>query len=225
MADLAGQPLIWHILQRACGVPREFGTDLPVVLATTDHPRDDVLAEVAAGLDVAVIRGSEDDVLGRFLLALEQHPASWVIRICGDSPLFDPAFLARCLSAAQEEDADVVKFRDQAPSLFQGGEVISAKALQYTRDHAGDDPLATEHVTAWAMAHAEAMPDVFRTAHLDPQPGFMSSDFPVPFKLSIDTSDDLVKLRALYSDLYQPGELVDLRQAATWLSRQEEASS
>ncbi len=209
MADLAGQPLIWHILQRALRVR----PGLPVVLATTELARDDVLAEVAGKCGVPVVRGSEDDVLGRFLLVLADYPAEWVIRICGDSPLFDPGFLDHCLSVAQREKADVVKFAGNSASLFQGGEVVSARALRYSRQHAGADPLAVEHVTAWAMRHAEDIPHVLRAAYLEPEKGLM-----LDIKLSIDNPQDLQNLRALYEELQDSQAYVDLRQAAAWLA-------
>jgi len=209
MADLAGHPLIWHILQRAL----QIGPDLPVVLATTEHERDDVLAKQADQLNVPVVRGSEEDVLGRFLLALDQYPAQWVVRICGDSPLFDPGFLARCLAIAQKENADVVKFTSESASLYQGGEVVSARALHYSRQHAEFDPLSREHVTAWAMQNAARIPEILHTAYLDPEPGMMQD-----IKLSIDTETDLEKLRALYTDLFNDRDIVDLREAANWLN-------
>ena len=209
MSDLAGQPLIWHILQRALRVR----PGLPVVLATTNQERDDVLAEVASNCGVQVVRGSEDDVLGRFLLVLEEYPAEWVVRICGDSPLFDPGFLDHCLSVARQENADVVKFADDSASLLQGGEVVSARALRYSRQHAGEDPLAVEHVTAWAMRNAENLPHVLRTAYLEPEEGLMQD-----IKLSIDTTEDLQNLGALYDDLHENQSIVDLRQAAAWLA-------
>lgn len=208
MQELAGQPLIWHILQRACKV-RE---GLPVVLATTEHPRDDVLDQVARQMDLAVVRGSEDDVLGRFLQVLDEFPAPYVVRICGDSPLFDPDFLGLCLATLEQGQADLVAFPGAPPSLFQGGEAITTRALRYTREHAGDDPLATEHVTAWAKQQAPLLPEILKVAYLEPVPGLMKD-----IKLSIDTPEDMARLQALYADLYQPGRLVDLRQAARWL--------
>ena len=74
MEDLSGRPLMWHILQRA----QQVGAGVPVVLATTDHERDDPLVAVAHAMKVAVVRGPEHDVLGRFLLALDHYPARWV---------------------------------------------------------------------------------------------------------------------------------------------------
>jgi len=208
MEELMGRPLLWHILQRAALVR----PGLPVVLATTDQARDGVLAEVAAECGVHVIRGSEDHVLSRFLLALDRFPARWVVRVCGDSPLFDPMFLNRCLQCAEAEEADVVKFKGDPPSLFQGGEVVSARALHYSFQNAGDDALAYEHVTAWAMRNSETMPEIFKTAYVQPVAGMMAS-----CKLSIDTAEDLQRLRRLYTDLYDGKNILDLQEAAIWI--------
>ena len=209
MEDLAGRPLMWHILQRAL----QIGPLVPVVLATTDQPRDDALVAVADALDIDVVRGSEPDVLGRFLLALEGHPARWVARVCGDSPLFDPVHLAAWLELARREGADIVRFRDGVPSLLQGGEVVSARALHWSRDAAGDDPLATEHVTAWALRHAPAHPDTMITVWAEPP-----AELVMDVKLSIDTREDLERMRRLYAALWDGGPPLDLRRAAAWLA-------
>lgn len=211
MEDLCGRPLMWHILQRA----RLIGPDVPVVLATTDQVRDDALVAVANAMKVDVVRGSEHDVLGRFLRVLDFHPARWVARVCGDSPLFDPVDLARCLELARRENADVVRPRTYVASLLQGGEVVSARALRWSREAAGGDPLATEHVTAWALRHAPDHPERMVTAWAEPP-----AELVMDVKLSIDTADDLRKMRRLYAALWDGGEPLDLRRAAVWLREQ-----
>lgn len=215
LEDLAGRPLMWHILRRALQVGPALGRDVPVALATTDQARDDALAAVADALGVAVVRGSEDDVLGRFLLALERHPARWVARVCGDSPLFDPVHLARWLDLARQQGADVVRFRDGVASLLQGGEVVSARALRWSREAAGGDPLATEHVTAWALRQAPSHPDRMKTVWAEPP-----ADLLADVKLSIDTPEDLARMRRLYEALWDGGQPLDLRVAAAWLRAQ-----
>jgi len=209
MADLAGRPLLWHILQRAGRV----GSGLPVVLATTTRPRDDALVTVAAALDVAVVRGSEDDVLGRFILALDRFPADYVVRVCGDSPLFAPAFLGACLTAIAAAEADVVRLSPDGPSLLQGGEVISARALRWTHRTAGDDPRAREHVTAYALARAAAGDPALKTALVTVEPQWYSD-----LKLSVDTPADLDRMRALYKALWNAETPVDFQAAVAWLA-------
>lgn len=208
MEELEGKPLLWHILQRATRVRPQ----LPVILATTEHSRDDVLAGVASDCGVHVVRGSEDHVLSRYLEALEKFPSRWVVRVCGDSPLFDPVFLNKCLHCAEENNADVVKFKGDPPSLFQGGEVVSSRALHFSQIQAPDDPLTFEHVTAWAMRNAENYPDDLKTAYVKPVSGMME-----PVKLSIDTQEDLRRLRLLYKALYDGENILDLEKAARWI--------
>src|SRR5204863_9851349 len=64
-----------------------------LVLATSDDPGDDPLAELAARLGVAVHRGPAEDVLSRFVGALDRHPADAVVRVCADHPFVDPRVL------------------------------------------------------------------------------------------------------------------------------------
>jgi len=52
-----------------------------IVIATSDLPLDDPIAEAAAGLAVPCVRGPERDVLARYLCALDEHPATEVVRI------------------------------------------------------------------------------------------------------------------------------------------------
>ncbi len=208
LMDLGGKPLLWHILQRAGAI----GRACPVVLAIPDTKQDDALAQVAENLEVPVVRGPGEDVLGRFLLALKKYPAPWVVRICGDSPLLGVKHLARCLELARTAEADVVKFRTDAGTLLQGGEVVSRRALEFSRKMAPADPLSAEHVTAWVLRHAEEYPQDLKTVHVDPDP-----DLVLDFKLSIDTEADLARLRRLYAALWDGREIIDLHRVAAWL--------
>ncbi|MGY1748071.1 cytidylyltransferase domain-containing protein [Modestobacter sp. SYSU DS0511] len=66
-----------------------------VVVATSVLPGDDAVAEEAARLGVSVTRGSEDDVLSRFLQAADDHPADALVRLTADCPFLDPALIAQ----------------------------------------------------------------------------------------------------------------------------------
>ena len=79
LQDLAGRPLLRFMLDRL--------TDLRVdelVVATSTLERDDPVADIAREAGRPVVRGSEDDVLDRFVAALDGHPADHVIRLTAD---------------------------------------------------------------------------------------------------------------------------------------------
>ena len=56
---------------RACRAARAADG---VVVATTTEAADDAVADLAASLGVDVVRGSEDDVLARYVQAVDEHP-------------------------------------------------------------------------------------------------------------------------------------------------------
>jgi spore coat polysaccharide biosynthesis protein SpsF len=64
---------------RAAGLDR-------LALATTDSLNDDALAN-RYGKEILVFRGSESDVLSRYVELIRQHRPDYVIRICADNPL------------------------------------------------------------------------------------------------------------------------------------------
>jgi spore coat polysaccharide biosynthesis protein SpsF len=206
MMPLAGEPLTFHVIQRALAIRRAD----EVVLAVPDTPADEQLVELARTLGVRAVRGSEEDVLSRFRLALEGTGADIVVRICADAPLFDPEHVDRAVDALIEHDADLVRWEPPAQTAYQGAGVISKRALDWTWDTARDDPLAFEHVTAYARRHAGEL----KTVPIRPEPEMIGD-----FHLSIDTAADLAAMQQVYERLYRPGRIVPLRDAVDLIRR------
>jgi len=200
LARLSGRPLLYHVLARA----QRLRQAQAVFLATTTAQRDDRLADLAREMGCGVVRGPEEDVLARFLLAVEVTRAAYVVRICGDAPLFDPDLMDAMALAVRKADADVAVLDAPGPSAYQGADVISARALRWMGRTAGDDPRAREHVTAYAYAHLTELKHVV----VPHDPELLGE-----FHLSIDTPGDLEALRPLYRRLYVAGGIVDLREA------------
>lgn len=141
LADLGGRPLLVFMLERLEPL------DLEVVVATTDHRRDDPVAEVAAKTGALVVRGPEHDVLARFALALDRFPADLVVRLTADCPLVDPALVEHAVSLLRVTGADYVS--NTLVRTFPDGldvEVVSAGALRAAAAEA-IDPAEREHVT------------------------------------------------------------------------------
>lgn len=187
-------PLIELVLRRVLAA-RELHA---VVLATSDAPGDDPLAELAGSLGVTVYRGPEDDVLERFIGALEREPSDGVVRVCADNPFVDPAAideLVRLFRTAQP--CDYASNHTAASGLPDGAgaEIASAGALRRAAREATtrDD---RQHVTSYIREHA----DGFAIAVAPPP------DPPWPFvRLDIDTPEDLDRMRQLADRLPPEG--------------------
>lgn len=89
LRELGGRPVLDRVVDAARTAP---GID-EVLVATSTAPGDDAVADRAAQLGVAVVRGSEDDVLARFVQATDEHPCDAVVRLTADCPLLDPALV------------------------------------------------------------------------------------------------------------------------------------
>ena len=70
----------------------------PLIIATSDNPRDDQIKAIAEKNGVNYFRGSEEDVLARFIQATENRSETYVARICGDNPFVRGSDVAKLFS-------------------------------------------------------------------------------------------------------------------------------
>ena len=104
MADLAGRPLLDHVVKRA---QRAHRLDL-VTVATSDRPTDDVVACFCVERNIPYFRGSEEDVLDRYYQAARSFSAEVIVRLTADCPLLDPKVIDRVVRFFQAGDYDYV---------------------------------------------------------------------------------------------------------------------
>lgn len=57
-----------------------------IILATSTNENNDVLTDIAKEYGVNYFRGSENDVLQRFIDAANEFNAKKIIRVCADNP-------------------------------------------------------------------------------------------------------------------------------------------
>lgn len=123
-----------------------------VVVATSDTTADDAVADLAESLGAAVVRGSEDDVLARFLLAIGAYPCDAVVRLTADCPLLDPALIDLVVAAWRQDPIHDYVATTLVRTLPRGldVELASARALRDVARHAhGHDRV---HVTSGLYA-------------------------------------------------------------------------
>lgn len=183
LMPLGGVPMIAFMWNRLLAARRLDDA----ILATSDHPSDDALAEEAAKRGIRCFRGSLDDVLGRFLGAALSATADVVVRLTGDCPLIDPDVVDSVLAALDREHADYAS--NVAPPTFPDGldvEAFTMDALQRAAREASLDS-QREHVTPFMRDRK----DLFQTA-LVRSPVDLSA-----LRWTVDYPDDLDRVRAL----------------------------
>ena len=143
MRELSGTPMIGVLLERLRRAKRVDD----VVLATSDDPRNDPLADYVRGLGVSVYRGSENDVLDRYYRAAQQAKADTVVRVTGDCPLIDPELVDQVIELYGKSKVDYAS-NIQPPTYPDGldTEVFSFAALEMAWKTA-KEPREREHVT------------------------------------------------------------------------------
>lgn len=146
LRPLLGQPMILRQIERL----RRCRRLDRIVVATSDHPSDDILAETLAGTGVEVVRGPLEDVLGRFLKVIETLGLTGdMVRLTADCPLADPDVIDACIDLRREGGFDYAS-NGQVRTWPRGLDVeaFTVEALQRAGAEAVSD-YDREHVTPW----------------------------------------------------------------------------
>jgi spore coat polysaccharide biosynthesis protein SpsF len=190
MAPVLGEPMIGRQVER---LRRARRIDKLVVATSTD-PSDDPLAAYCGSLDLAVFRGSLDDVLDRFGGVLAAHPqAKAVVRLTADCPLADPDLIDRVIAHHHEAGADYTSNTLGSRSFPHGldTEVIRPAVLAEAARNA-TDPYEREHVTPYIYRR----PQTYRLA------GVARHESLGLLRWTVDFPEDLAFVRDVYARLY-----------------------
>jgi spore coat polysaccharide biosynthesis protein SpsF len=189
LADVGGRPMLGLMLDRLARLDVDA-----LVVATSDLDQDDPVAQLAADRHVAVVRGPEQDVLGRFARALEQHPADLVVRLTADCPFADPDVITAAIALARRSGADYTS--NSLVRTFPDGldtEAVTATAL--TEAHAeAVDSREREHVT----------PFVYRRTSRYRLAALRNDELLGNERWTVDTAADLERIRAMAAAVSDP---------------------
>ena len=187
LEQLQGEPVLARVVQRARRARR---VDSVIVATTTSVPDQAIVAECAR-LAVPCYRGSEEDVLDRYLQAARGHNAQHVVRITADCPLIDPELMDQVVAAFFDAAADYASL--DIESSYPRGldvEVVSAAALEVAGREARL-PYERVHVMPFFYHH----PERFRLVNVK------AADDLSHYRWTLDTKEDLEFLRAVCARL------------------------
>lgn len=171
-----------------------------IIVATTTNPKDNQIVQVCDLMKVPCFRGSENDVLNRFISAAESLEATKIIRICADNVFLDMQSLRKLYNELdKDQEYDYISFckTDNTPSIKTHygfwAEGVTLKALHRVSSMT-EDTLYHEHVTNYIYGN----PDKFkcRFMSIDPQIEKCSQ-----LRLTLDTQEDFEIQTRIYADL------------------------
>ena len=170
-----------------------------VVVATSVNKNNDELELFLKNKGQLIYRGSENDVLDRFIKAAEENDIDGIVRICSDNPFIDWHGVDQLVEKAKSSNADYIGFRvNDTPSILTHfgfwGEYVTLDALKKVASTTSEGSPAHEHVTF----HVYTNPEVYKCDWI-PCPDFLQGRDDI--RLTIDTPEDLINAQSVYADL------------------------
>ena len=190
MLDLTGKPVIFRLVERL----RLCRTLDAVVVATTNSPKDDMLAAyLREELKVPVFRGNETDVLDRFYQCAREFPCEIVVRVTADDPLKDPLIIDQAVEFLLRDSSLDYCSNTIEPTFPEGLdiEVFRMSALEKAWQKARL-PSEREHVTPYIWKN----PGLFKTHNFKHREDLSS------WRWTLDTEADLKFLRVIFDHFY-----------------------
>lgn len=154
-------------------------------------PEGDDLLEL---FNFKCITGPEDDVLARYVKLKIKTDADYVVRVTGDCPLIPHFVISKAIAVATQNEYDYCSnVQENARTSADGFdvEVISKRALEWA-DQNAKSATHREHVTL--VLRSEDIPNSFKIGHMIGH--IMNSQ-----KLSVDTKEDLARVREEYEKI------------------------
>lgn len=210
LAPLAGEPMVLRQLER---IRRATLLD-DVVVATSEDASDDALVEVLEQAGVPVVRGSLDDVLGRFVTAMDAFEPDVVVRLTADCPLASPALIDDVITLFRESEADYTSNTMQ-PTFPDGldVEVVKASVLREVARET-TDTAEREHVTL----------GVYRRHNQYRIESLVGERDLSALRWTVDTPEDYAFASAVYDELYAHSPEFDVDDVLAYLERHPERS-
>jgi spore coat polysaccharide biosynthesis protein SpsF len=177
LMKLNGQPSLAFMVDR---LTRARTLDR-IIVATSTVPADDAIADLCNTLSIDLFRGSECDVLGRYVGAARAFDADIVVRFTADCPFICPEVadeVIRMFHDVPEVDYATNCLRRTYPRGLDT-EVVRRSTLERIADET-DEPADREHVTYFIYRQAK------RFRHLSVEDRENHSDL----RWTVDTPED-----------------------------------
>jgi spore coat polysaccharide biosynthesis protein SpsF (cytidylyltransferase family) len=161
-----------------------------VVLATSTNPEDDALENCTLNGEVLLVRGSEDDVLARFMPVIEKYNPTHIMRVTGDCPLVSNELADLIIKSHLETGADASFTRSPVAlgiscEIYKTSAIHKLKSLMPVTDY-------SEYLILYFLNN----PHLFNL-NIVPAP----EKFLKEWRLTLDEANDLELFNMIYEKL------------------------
>ena len=187
-AELAGKPLIFHVVDRLKKSQRIQN----IVIATTINPLDDSIELWAYQNKIDCFRGDENNVLSRYYYAAKEFNADIIVRITADDPFKDYVIIDHVIDVLINENLSFA-YNNNPPTFPEGldTEVFTFDALEEAFAKS-IDVFEKEHVTQYFYRNKSAFPQINVPHSIN-----ISN-----LRWTIDTEKDMEMAQLVYDKLY-----------------------
>jgi spore coat polysaccharide biosynthesis protein SpsF len=172
---------------------------LKIIVATTTNIEDNNIEDLAIKNKVLHFRGSENNVLERFIKCAEEYNANYVIRVCADNPFILTDFIDDLIDISCDyKNIDYISFKNDEnipvikTHLGLFAEFVSLNAIKRVAEQTSDN-LFLEHVTNYIYTNENTF-----NIKLISLPNLLINRNDLRF--TCDTIDDFNMLKKLYEE-------------------------
>jgi spore coat polysaccharide biosynthesis protein SpsF len=176
LLPIAGKPLLGIIILRLSQLKSQVST----VVATSIESINDQVEKFCNQNNQTVFRGSEENVLERYLSCARHYGFNDIIRLTGDNPFIDTKELDRLITLHTDTKADYSTSIAKLP-IGIGAEIFTINCLERIAQGASE-PYHFEHVNEYLLEN----PKEFKIVELEPP---ITKNRP-DIRLTVDTNLD-----------------------------------
>jgi spore coat polysaccharide biosynthesis protein SpsF len=187
LLPIQGKTVLEHLIARMQAAKL---SDM-LVLCTTIESRDDQLEQLSVSAGISVFRGSEEDVPGRFLGAVDEFGIDFFLIAEGDEVFADPECADQIFRRYQDSGADFIALEGLPIGAYLIG--IKADALREVcrRKAPGNTDGWSRYFTqtGWFRVESLSVDEPLRRPNL---------------RFTLDYPEDFAVIQAVYDRLYHP---------------------
>jgi spore coat polysaccharide biosynthesis protein SpsF len=175
--------------------------NVPIIVATTRNIGDNTLEEIANSHNITCFRGSDNNVLKRFIDVADKFHFSKIIRICADNPFLDINEISNLIENFKKTNFDYYGYTLDGitPTIKTGfgfwAEGVRTETLRAVYK-ATNDNFYLEHVTNYIYEHSNKYKVHFEKLH-------QFSHSLIEMRLTVDTVNDFLISKEIYSKCMQ----------------------